>query len=260
MNVSKPIRTFTALFFGTFLTACQMPSFVTPPTLTPTQTILPTNTLTATYTLTRTPSLTFTFTPSPSRTLNSTATAAYSAMTSTVKNLYEMGYIPDTNGTYFHLADYSHAWAQISWYSWQEIKHSPKDFIIKSHMAWQSASKTPNPSGCGIVFHLQPNREQDVIFVKSDGTVEFGIYTDYFHSQGKHYYGNPANQGDVDFLMLVLGTNVVVFVNGNYIYTYSTLQGKMQDGRIAFTTLSGTNADYGTRCTITQADLWMINP
>ena len=127
-------------------------------------------------------------------------------------------------------------------------------------MAWESALKTPNPSGCGIVFRVQPTDEHYVIFVLSTGYIQFAIMTDKYHSQGLQYFGKSNYKGEVDFSMIVVGSKIDVFIGDKHIHTYTGFSGKMMDGVLGYTVLSGTNADYGTKCDITQADLWMIQP
>jgi hypothetical protein len=258
MKAIRFFRMISLIFVLGTLTACQMPSFITKPTPTPTPTP------TASPTSTPPPTATKKFTPTimliPTHTPNAAATEKYNAMFAVVNNLYDQGYVPSLNGTYIHLNDYTYTWAQLGWYRWTNTNFSPTDFVFKAHMSWESASKTPNASGCGITFHIQPNDEHYVVFVLSNGYIQFAIWTDAFHNQGLQFYGQPDNTGDVDFSMVVTGSKIIVFINDKYIYAYTGLVGKMTGGKLGYTTLSGTNAGYGTRCVITQADLWKIQP
>ena len=163
-------------------------------------------------------------------------------------------------GSFLQMDDYSNTWAQIGWYRWTNTNYSPKDFLLTAHMAWESASKTPNESGCGITFRTQATKEHYVVFVLSTGYIEFAINTDSFHSNGRQYYGQSANQGEADFSLTAIGNKIDVFINNKHISTYTGFQGKMLDGILGYTVLSGTNASYGTKCTITKGNLWMITP
>ena len=228
--------------------ACATPSFLATPTPVPTST--PTPSLTAT--------LPPTLTPRPSFTPNYTSTARYTEMYSFVQSLNSDGYIPSTKGTYNALKNFTDDWAQLAWYSWQTTGYEPADFVLQAHMAWDSASKTPNPSGCGVVFHIQDNNQHYVIFILTTGYLEFGISTDQFRNSGAAYYGGPASKGEADFAMSAVNDKFDVFINGVYIKTFHGLQGKMTDGALGFTVLSGTNAGFGTHCEVSDAKLWTI--
>ena len=236
--------------------ACQMSTPTATPTMIPTVTASPTSTPRPTATLTLTPTNKFFPTDIP----NATKTEAYNSMLTVVNNFYKQGYIPSTQGRYFPLNNYYSTWAQIGWYSWTNTAFSPKDFVLTAHMAWESASDTPNESGCGITFRIQPTKEHYVVFVLSTGYIQFAIKTDKFRDDGRQYYGEQANKGAVDFSMTVVGDKIDVFINNKHITTYTGFQGKMLDGRLAYTVLSGTNASYGTRCATTQGNLWLIGP
>jgi hypothetical protein len=238
------------------ITSCGLPS------LKPTPTPLPTDTATLASTPTRTlvPTATHTLTPTliPSATANATGTAQYNGMFEAVTKMHDEGYIPSADGNYAHVEDYSNQWAQLGWYQWTKTGWKPQDFVLKAHLKWVSDTKTPNPSGCGILFHVQPTDEHYVVFVYSIGYIEAGIMTDKLRSLGYSYFGPSKNEGEADFMLSVVGTKFDVFINGKHIKGYTGLQGKMDSGELAFTTLSGTNAGFGTECDITQADLWML--
>ncbi len=123
-------------------------------------------------------------------------------------------------------------------------------------MAWSSDYQTPNSSGCGVVFHLQPDNTHYAVFVLSHGYVSFGINTGQFSGQPLEYWGKTQNKGEADFAMTSIGPQFNVFVNGKHIQSYTGFQGKMTSGDLGFSVLSGTNVGYGTECNITHAELW----
>ena len=259
MKTTKFIATIVMVILVTApVTACALPSFQ--PTATPTP--LPTDTATPVPSSTPTlvPTATFTLTPTtiPTATANATATAQYTGMVEAVDKLFKDGYLPSADGNYAHVEDYSNQWAQLGWYQWSKTGWKPKDFVLKAHLSWVSDTKTPNPSGCGILFHVQPTNEHYVVFVYSIGYIEAGIMTDKLRSLGYSYFGPSRNEGEADFMLTVVGTKFDTFINGKHIKSYTGLQGKMDSGDLAYTVLSGTNAGFGTECNITEADLWML--
>jgi hypothetical protein len=261
MKTTKSITTLILLFIVTLtVTSCVMPFAQATPTSTP----LPTSTATMepTSTATLKPTSTITLTPTiwhlPTNTIDTTATQQYNEMLDFVTGLKEDGYLPSINGVYHPLPDYSNQWAQLNWYQWDDTGWRVKDFAMRVHMAWSSDTETPNPSGCGIVFRIQNTDEHYVVFLLSLGYVEYGITTDAFRRQPLAYWGASQNAGEADFAMTSIGGKTDVFVNGKHIKTFTGYEGKWEEGGLGYTTLSGTNAGYGTQCDITDGDLWLV--
>ena len=75
---------------------------------------------------------------------------------------------------------------------------------------------------------------------------------------GRTKYPNP---GKVNFTLLVNGTHALVFLDDHLQAKYTLFREELLDeGDLAYAVLSGTNKDYGTRCTITNAELWNVTP
>jgi hypothetical protein len=240
------------------VTSCALPSLKPTPTPVPTATSTQTASPTATVIPTATRTLTPTMWVRPTNTIDATGTAQSNAMLEIVSELHDEGYLPSVKGVYGHIDDYSAQWAQLGWYQWSNTGWRPQDFVLKAHLSWISDTKTPNPSGCGILFHVQPTYEHYVVFIYSIGYMSFKIRTDTLRTLGYDYFGPSQNEGEADFMMTSIGPKYDFFINGKHIKSYTGFEGKMTSGDLAFTVLSGTNAGFGTECKITQADLWMV--
>ncbi|KAF0106650.1 MAG: cellulose 1 4-beta-cellobiosidase [Anaerolineaceae bacterium] len=238
------------LLFSIPQMACSLGAILATPT--------PSSTPTPAYTPTNTPRPTLT--PRPTATPNATVTAQYNDMVQFVQDAANAGYIDSANGEYHRLDDYSEAWAQINWYQWMPTGHAPDDFVFRAHMAWESASQTPDPSGCGILFRLQDDGDHYGFLITSDGQVHFILSEAYFNFGGKVYHGQNRSAGEIDFAMTAQGDTFNVFVNGNRLGAFYGHKDTMLSGELAYTVISGTNKDYGTRCEITNAELWVLKP
>jgi hypothetical protein len=245
------------------LSAC---SLSTPPVVsTVTETAAPASTATPALTATPEPTATRTprptYTPRPTPTHNLEATQQLEDMTAKVKEYYDAGYVSTFDGSYKRLPSYVDSWAQINWYQWSPTDSGVlDDFIVRSVVKWQSASKSPNPSGCGFVFRLQEKkRDHYMFFVGLDGYVYASILRaeDYRH-MGRGYYGPAGSDGKETVTLIVEDTSFRVLVNDQLVKTFSGVQNDMLDGYLAYTIVSGTNKDYGTRCMFEQTDLWKI--
>jgi hypothetical protein len=239
--------------------ACAFSGVATPkPTETPAFTSTPAYTATLDPTATQT--LRPTSTHRPTATPNLEATAQYESMVARVKEYHQANYVSTDAGKYRHLEDYSDAWAQIDWYQWLPIKgKAPNNFIVRSDIQWQSASKIANESGCGFVFRLQENEDHYMIHVSIDGYVYAAIvHSGNFENMGRAKYGKTSIDGKAVLTLIVEGPTFSILIDDKLVKRYEGLKNDMLSGDLAYTIVSGTNKGYGTSCTFTHVDLWTI--
>ena len=182
----------------------------------------------------------------------------------TVDYYYEKGYLPSTTGEYIPLDDFSKDWAMINYYYTEETGQFVENFMVTAHFDWQSAIRYPDPSGCGWAFHMQG--EDEYLFFVDREYVWMMTWDDSRQQPTRigTTTGSPwvgmGNPADTDVVLVVNGTKAYVLVDdqfkGSYTLDTDWLIGK---GAFAYAVVSGTNADYGTRCRITDAALWVID-
>ena len=81
-----------------------------------------------------------------------------------------------------------------------------------------------------------------------DGLIYFtGLRNNYYLSYGTYRYGKASTKGSADFTLVVDGDKAIVYVDGERIVTKANFP--MMGDSVGICTLSGTNKDYGTRCT-----------
>ncbi|MFZ5919962.1 MAG: hypothetical protein ACOYY3_02795 [Chloroflexota bacterium] len=231
------------------------------PTNPPTNTPKPTNTPAPTATNTATP----TKTPLPTKTPNYAATEQVSAMETRIKEFVDAGYLSSLEGTYTKLEDFKDEMAMINYLQPFPSGYTKivKDFVLRAHFKWESATNTANLSGCGFIFHLTNDGDYYMIFLDRStlwvGLNEFN--RNYVSRIGvtsgsqRVKFDNPA---EADFTIIASGTKLIALVNDQYAATYSMKLDKYTEGRLFYTIVSGTNKDYGTRCEISNAELWTV--
>jgi hypothetical protein len=189
------------------------------------------------------------------------ATTQAEPMHARILELEADGHLSSTVGTYYRLDDFSQTWAQINWYQWWGTGHAPDNFVVRSDVEWESGSDTANwwNSGCGYIFRVQDTDNHLRAFLALDGSVRFNsVVNGNWGRLGEGYVANldiPRGQGE---LMLVVQDNMIsFFFNGERVYrqSYSALD----SGELALTLASGTNKDFGTRCTFTNIDLYELD-
>ena len=189
------------------------------------------------------------------------ATAQAQPMLDLVNRLVSDGYLSTSQGEYFPMLDFDHSWAQLGWYQFFSTGFSPSDFVISAHTEWDSAIKSTEAetTGCGIVFRENGADNHYLVYLAMNGTAYFTrVYKNAFSLIWSNYYGPVGTppQGEADIVLAVEGSYVTFFVNGEMVlHQYDDVLSK---GSLDYTVISGTNADYGTHCRMTNVNLWVI--
>ncbi len=212
-------------------------------------------------TATATATLEPTATPVPTATPDLAATEQTTARQELLQSYADDGYISSTAGDIEEVPEFQDAWAQIGWYQWyplHEEAYTYGDLIFHGHFSWQTAIATSDLSGCGIVFGVQPNQDHYAVFLDKARIAFYMSRGGTVYSVGKTTgSGRPklSEPGEADIDVIVNGAKAVVIVEHQAtVYTLSADQSS--SGEFAVSILSGTNRDFGTRCTISDAYIW----
>lgn len=245
--------------------ATVVPTNMAPP---PTSTVpLPTNTPTITLTPTKT--------PTPTATPNLTATQQYENFIAIVKKFYDAGQISTLDGKYVKLDDYSDELSMDYGYSWTPTGTNAKSFIVRADFDWEVANQK-NYSGCGYMFRQDLNDSSLYYIIALDGLNGVLLtYTEYSgDASGINYFDYPAqlikkmskpdmgpNPYHAEFTLVVTDTAAYTYVNENFFTEHKLLADQLtKSGPLSTLVLTGSEKDYGTRCKITNAELWIIEP
>lgn len=182
-------------------------------------------------------------------------------MSNSVIALEEGGLLTKHEGRKIELEDFDEEWAQINWYQWLRTGYSPTDFVIRTDASWESASDKANwfSSGCGFVFREKDADNHYVIYLSMDGIVELtrvknGNQTVVGRSKSRYPVEKPADSANL--MLAVQGDEIMFFVDG-YLMLHQR-DTALDSGNLALTLMSGTNKDFGTRCTMENIELWEL--
>lgn len=190
------------------------------------------------------------------------ATAVAQPLQARVAQMVAEGYLKHSDGEYARLDDYSEAWAQINWYQWLWTGYAPTDFVVRADFSWESASNTANwfDSGCGFVFReaSRENLDHYLVHLGLDGVVYFykargGVGTELASARAEKL---DLPNGSAQFMLAVEGDKFTAYVNNRRVITAH--DGSLKTGLLNYTLLSGTNRDFGTRCTMENVELWTL--
>lgn len=228
----------------------------------------PTSTPQPTATKTLVPTATFapTATPRPTRTPNLAATQRAEELNVEAQKYFELGYLTTVEGSFNEYDDFTEEWAQLGWYRRWILDERISDFFMTAHLKWSSAYRNADVSGCGFFFASQDNGDHyavfldrsEVLFLNADQTSGYSRRVGLTRGTGRVNFNNPADQPvEADLTVIVNSTYVYVLVNGEVVGEYTLSQSRVLTGGLGVTLLSGTNADYGTRCEMTDIHAWI---
>jgi hypothetical protein len=202
---------------------------------------------------TRPPAVEPTFTPA----VDSVATQQAQDFQDTLQGLLDDGVISSTEGDYYPLDDFSESWAQLGYYQWWDTGYSAENFVLSTDVTWESASDKANwpEAGCGIVFSEDSESDHNLVYLSLDG---YGRLIQVNEGEWKNlasqFYGKLSiPDGDAKIMLVVNDKRISFYVNGERVA--NAYDGSLNEGKIALTLLSGTNKDFGTRCTMSNTDL-----
>lgn len=189
---------------------------------------------------------------------NAQSTANAGAMLADLQALEEEGRIESISGHYIQLDDFIKSAAMINYFDFFETNNRSTNFALRAHMLLESAGTRGNAftSGCGFVFRLQDFGNFYLIYQGMDGNVWFfRELNDQLTHVAHRYVGQVGfPRAEMDILFIVQGPTFQWFVDGSYIGQF--YEPVFEDGELFYSLVSGTNEGFGTRCTLTDVDLW----
>lgn len=193
--------------------------------------------------------------------VNITATAQAVSMQVDMKKLADEKLVSSSTGQYYTVQNFSGEWAKLSYYHWWPLNRKPTNFAIRADVTWESAMPNANPSkaGCGFVFHENGPDNLHITYLSTDGYVrnhrtDKRVVTDL----KANWAGKFDMTSDSAQIMLVVDYQwITVFVNGKQIVRFQ--DDRLNGGGLAYAIASGSNNDFGTRCTFENVELWEFN-
>lgn len=193
--------------------------------------------------------------------MTASATAQARSMYERVQNLFTSGALSTLEGNYVLLPNFDASWAQIDYYDFLLTERTPADFALRADMAWESASATANlwNSGCGFVFRVNARGDHYLALLSSDGW-----YSLYLNLDGtltrlgrSRYSEESAPQRNVDVMVVVERDSITVFVD--HVQIHRQQDPTLSAGLLGYALASGTNKGFGTRCRMTNVELWELD-
>ncbi|RPI92990.1 MAG: hypothetical protein EHM40_11300 [Chloroflexi bacterium] len=231
-------------------------------TLQPTPTITPEPTATFTASPTATQTRRPSPTPRPTRTPNLAATQQAEGLQADVQAYHAKGYLTTTAGEFIDYDDFDE---ECDSYCGWLLNDRASDFFMTAHFKWSSAYRSAGLSGCGFLFGIQDNANQDHYAVFLDRSKVYFLQAGYYaeplgptRGSGRVDFANPADDPvEADFTLIVKDAYAYVLVDDKLTGEYTLSQSRVLRGEFGLAVLSGTKRDYGTRCEMTNLHAWI---
>ena len=167
-----------------------------------------------------------------------------------LQDLYDNGTIPTTNGNVISYGDYVDEMAEMGYFRLTPLGESQR-FVFSVHFNWESATRTPNlmNSGCGLFFQGEQGTNNHLLYsLRMDGIFYFSGYKgNKTLSFIRTPYSMPTVEGEADLVAVVNGAQVKLYLDGKEVFSKDDLP--VMGDLYGVAVLSGTNKDYGIRCT-----------
>lgn len=202
------------------------------------------------------PTQTETFKPLP--TIDPTEQAR--PMVGVIEQLESEGVVHSTKGRYYSLPDFVGNWAQTDDFPKEYTGYSLRDFVLRAGINWQVFENTGEwaESGCGITFREDQFKNHYLIYYSLDGRSRFYRNigdTSFFRGRSIIYDVDRMN-GQGHIMLAVEDAWITVYFNDKLVY--QNFDPYLISGELAFTIISGSMMDYGTKCEMTNIELWEI--
>jgi hypothetical protein len=212
-----------------------------------------------------------TSTPRPTATPNLAATKEAENDQATLQKYVDGGYLSSTEGKIYPLDPNTFEMAKINYLNYADtgMSETVTDFAFWGDVKWESAGPVNSPefSGCGISFRIGSNLVDSYTAMLTNESV---LVTWCFaglgnrcgrvgktRGKGTVKFGNPA---EAHFEFITNKGHSYALVDNEFIAEYTLFQDKLTNpGLFAYSIISGTNRDYGTRCTVDNAKIWVPN-
>ena len=181
-------------------------------------------------------------------------------MLTQVQTLVSLGVLSTDQGQYQGLPDFDLSNALMNYYDLSLTGQEASDFVVRADASWESASQSANwwNSGCGFVFRMNAQGDHYFALIGMDGWLY--LYRNQDHNLtliGRGQYGKESTStGEANVTLAAEGNHISMLIDNQLVL--SLKDSTFSTGLFGYALASGTNKDFGTRCQMKNAGLWII--
>lgn len=191
-----------------------------------------------------------------------TATQQAAGMYTAVQEYVALGYLPSSAGRYVRLEDYEQNLATRSGLVARRTGYSLRVFAVRANVKYEVASKNANwfITGCGFLYWDNGQENYYSVMAALDGYAYARLFLrSNQYNLGRIFYGVPVRpSGEYTTTLIVNQDQSYFFVNNELLKKTDTIDTSMTDGALSYMLASGTDEDFGTRCSFSNVELWIV--
>jgi hypothetical protein len=178
-----------------------------------------------------------------------------------VDQLFGNGLIPSREGRYHSIPIYANESANPAALDKFSTGLNIKDFVFRADVNWQVDQNQGDwvESGCGVIFRESDPANFYLVYLSLDGRARLIRKIDGSNILlGRSTIFNVDRQnGQAQLVLVVKGDMIRIFVDGEKKYEKP---GESRAGDLSFTVVTGNPYGYGTRCKMSNIEVWEIEP
>lgn len=174
-----------------------------------------------------------------------------------IQTLENRGRLTEQDWTYHKLQDFQAEYASRFNYRYDIALQNIKNFVVKATISWETASPTPewNFTGCGFIFRMNDYDYMQASIYADGLTRVVGRKGIKPLTYGRSFYDLHSPSGTKDVVLSVSDYQLTMMVDGRIVMKRTPLATALP-GDFGFYTGSGTNYDFGTRCTFSNVEVY----
>lgn len=193
---------------------------------------------------------------------NIIATAQAASFLPFVQDLVNRGYLPSSQGTYYRPENYSQSLASYSGLIVHRMGYSPKTFVVRANVKYEVASRTGNwfITGCGFAYWDNGQDNYYSVFPALDGIAYSRAFVNgrQFRLDQSFFGVLPRPSGSYTATLVAGPKGSYLWVGDELVKRTTVVDKSMTTGALSFLIASGTDRDYGMRCSFTDVELWVV--
>ena len=206
----------------------------------------------------------------PTQNLQIAATSQAEPMLIVVNRIKEMGYIPNTQGTYHRVNGREYALTEANDRNLELIDgFYPSDFILRANISWNKPNARvaeKDNAACGFAFHVNTDGDYEMkMSIDGHALLRRLINSTQYSYKTMLIDQKPFRefqaQGDAEILLIVSGNDIILLIDGREVIKardkFITTEG-YRDGLLAFMMENGT-VQGDMICVWKDMELWELD-
>lgn len=191
-----------------------------------------------------------------------TATTQAAGLAQLAEQYAQQGLLPSAAGSYYRLEDYSQNLAARSGMVVRRTGYSPQSFILRANVSYEVFNDKSNwfITGCGFAYWDNGKDDYYSLLVALDGNIYARVFSNgrQYNLDRRYFYVLQRPAGTYPVTLVVNPKNSYLFINNALMKKTGLIEKAKTEGALSYLLASGNDKDFGTRCSFTNVELWVV--